>query len=313
MHKHTHMRGRTCVITGANAGLGYESTRALAHQGGEIVMICRSGERGEKARASIISETGNPDIHLLIADLSSQEDVRQAARIINNRWGKVDVLMNNAAMVLSKRILNDDGIEMQFAVNHISHFLLTHCLLPSLVSSPHARVINVSSRNHWFGKIHFGNLTLKGTYQLLIAYAQSKLANVLFTNELDRQLHAHGIDHVVTHCIDPGRNLTDIGLKHTNRLHTWVWKLRRKKAQHPAEGARTQIYVATSPDISHLSGQYWVNMNPDVSAPQSHDPDAARKLWQISEVMCGIEDYFRPPSGTIIEPTVKPEAPAEMA
>jgi NAD(P)-dependent dehydrogenase (short-subunit alcohol dehydrogenase family) len=288
------MKGKICVVTGANTGLGFESTLAFAQKGAYVIMICRSIERGEKARQEIMDRSGNPNIHLILADLSSQEAIRKAAHLITFRWGKVDVLMNNAAMVLSRRILNDAGIEMQFAVNHLSYFLLTYYLMPCLTASAHARIVNISSRNHWFGKIHFDNLTLHNKYQLLRAYAQSKLANVMFTYELDRRLRTLGIDHVKTHCVDPGRNFTDIGIKHTNPFHGMIWKLRRKISQQPADGAKTQVYVASSPNVYHLSGKYWRDSRECPSSPRSRNTEEAHKLWQVSKGFCGIQDYFEP-------------------
>jgi NAD(P)-dependent dehydrogenase (short-subunit alcohol dehydrogenase family) len=306
------MKGRICVVTGANTGLGYESTKALAQKGAHMIMICRSAERGEKARKLIMDESGNPNIFLLLADLSSQDVVRETANIISNRWGKVDVLMNNAAMVVSKRTLSEAGIEMQFAVNHLSHFLLTHCLIPCLTASPHARVVNISSRNHWMGKIYFDDLTMLENYQVLRAYGQSKLANVLFTYELDRRLNEHGIEHIVTHCVDPGSNFTSIGTKHTNPFHALAWRLRRRFTQYPENGAKTQVHVASSPDINHLSGRYWRNSRELPSSPQSHDPEIAKNLWQVSKVLCGIDDYFNPPTGRPTNQRAEPSSPVEI-
>ena len=306
------MRDKICVVTGANTGLGYESTLAFAQKGAYVIMICRSPERGETARKEIMNRSGNSKIHLLLADLSSQEAISEAANNIIKRWGKVDVLMNNAAMVLSRRVLNDAGIEMQFAVNHLSYFLLTHYLMPCLSASAHSRVVNISSANHWFGKIHFDNLTLQNRYQLLRAYAQSKLANVLFTYELDRRLTKHGLDHIKTHCVDPGRNFTDIGIKHTNPFHGMIWKLRRKISRHPADGAKTQIYVSSSPYVYHLSGKYWRDTLEATSSPRSYDSQVATKLWQVSKDLCGIQDYFAPPTPKIYRKVAIPRLKEEV-
>ncbi|MCB0628820.1 MAG: SDR family oxidoreductase [Saprospiraceae bacterium] len=288
------MQNKICVITGANAGLGFETAKALAEKQAEVIMICRSREKGELARQKIVDETGNEKTHLLLADLSSQRSVKDAADEINQRWKKVNVLVNNAATVRSKPILTEDGVETQFAVNHLSYFLLTHALMDSLRAGKEARVVNVSSGNHTKGEIHFDDLNLIQEYHVLKAYNQTKLANVLFTYELDRRLRQSGIQHVHAHCINPGLNKTRIGEKATNPLHALAWRLRAYMGMSPAEGAKCQVYVASAPELEGVSGKYWYKSVPVSSVAQSYDEALASRLWQVSESLCSIADYFAP-------------------
>jgi NAD(P)-dependent dehydrogenase (short-subunit alcohol dehydrogenase family) len=189
------MEGKICAVTGANAGLGYATTLSLAKKRAEVLMICRSKERGSIARRQIIEQTGNPAVHLILADFSSLDEVRQAGRYIRQHWERLDVLINNAAVILSERKLCKEGYEMQFTVNHLAPFLLTHTLMPAICRSEEGRIVNVSSNNHRRANIYFEDIHLNENYQVLRAYGQSKLANILFTYELDRRLKEEGIGH----------------------------------------------------------------------------------------------------------------------
>jgi NAD(P)-dependent dehydrogenase (short-subunit alcohol dehydrogenase family) len=288
------MQNKVCVITGANAGLGYETAKALAEKQAEVIMICRSRQKGEFARQQIINETGSEKVHLLTADLSSQQAIREAAGEINRNWEKVDVLVNNAATVRSRPSLTNDGVETQFAVNHLSYFLLTHALLDKLRAGKEARVVNVSSGNHTKGEIHFDDLNLMEDYHVLKAYNQTKLANVLFTYELDRRLRRSGIQNVNVHCINPGLNNTRIGEKSTNLFHALAWRLRAYMGSSPAEGAKCQVYVASAPELEGVSGKYWYRSEPIPSVKKSYDEKLAARLWDVSKSLCGIKDYFAP-------------------
>ena len=286
------MKDKICVVTGANAGLGYATVKSLAEQGATVALLCRSETKGEKARRRIMAETGNEALDLFVGDLAQQADIRRVAAQIRAAYPRVDVLVNNAAAIVSEHTLTQDGIELQFAVNHLAYFLLTQQLLPSLLAGAQPRIINVSSNNHRKGAIHFDNLGLVGAYHVLKAYNQSKLANVLFTYELDRRLAQQGIEHVAVNCLDPGTNHTDIGVKATNRWHALAWKLRRLISTPPAEGARCQIYLATAEDVAGVSGRYWYRCRAVPSAPQSYDEAVARRLWEISKTYCAITDFF---------------------
>ncbi len=287
------MKGKVCIVTGANAGLGFETAKGLAQKGAEVGMICRSEARGREAREAIIRDTGNQRVHLFLADLSKQDDVRRMAAAIRRAFGKVDVLVNNAAVVASERTLTADGIEMQFAVNHLAGFLLTHCLMEGLLASGSARIVNISSGNHRRGRIHFEDISLEAGYHVLKAYNQSKLANVLFTYELERRLKRNGIQHITANCVDPGTNFTDIGTKATGRWHALAWKIRRLVSMSPEQGAQCQIHLASSEEVEGISGKFWYKSKPLPSARQSYDEAAARALWELSQKCCDMDDFFR--------------------
>lgn len=284
------MHGMTCIVTGANTGIGYETALGLAHLGARVILVCRTPEKGKDACIRIAKASGNPEIHVVSADLSSQKDVRKAAQTILSRWSRIDVLLNNAGTWLSKQTLTEDGVEMQFAVNHLTPFLFTHLLMPALKAAPEGRVLVVGSDSHFQTKMHFGNLNLDRKYHGLRAYAQSKLANCLFIYELDRKLKAGGITNVTANCIQPGLVKTDIGIKHTASIHALAWKIRRSGGVSPAEGAETSIYLASSEEVTGKSGLYWDKCAPKKSSKRSYKEDDARRLWEESEVLCGIRD-----------------------
>lgn len=288
------MREKTSVITGANSGLGLATAHALAGQGSTVIMLCRSEDKGETARRKVIEATGNDAVHLIIADLASQNDIRRAAGQIRLRWPRVDVLINNAAAIHSQRKLTEDGVEMQFAVNHLAPFLLTHLLLPALLEGPEGRVVNVGSHNHYRARIHLNDLQLAHRYHILRAYGQSKLANLLFTYELDRRRRQKGLEELMVNCADPGLNDTAIGNKGTSILHSLAWRFRRMQAQSPDLGAASQVHLASSPELKGVSGQYWYNMQPQRSSPRSYNEQTARQLWERSKALCNIIDYFNP-------------------
>ena len=282
------MNAKTVVITGANAGLGFETALALAKKGGSIFMICRSEERGHLAKEQIIQQSNNDQIHLVMADLASQKSVREAASLIQEQKPVIDVLINNAGLVSSHRQLSKEGIELQFAVNHLAHFLLTHLLFPSLQKSPESRIVNISSANHFRGAMHFDDLNLSNNYAVLKAYNQSKLANVLFTYELDRRLKEKKRHHMSVHAVDPGLNNTGIGQKHASWLHGLVWWVRRRQGMHPGEGAANQVYVASAPEVIGQSGKYWVKQKAVPSSALSYQQEDAKKLWEISAELTNI-------------------------
>ncbi len=286
------MKGKNCIVTGGNSGIGFETALALASQGANLIILCRSEEKAEKAVKSIKAKSQNRNVDFVLADLSSQFSIRAAAKNILKSFETIDVLVNNAGTWLSKLELTEDGVEGQFAVNHLAYFLLTHELLDALNKSTDARVICVGSDSHFKGKIHFEDLTLGKKYHGLKAYAQSKLANTMFVYELDRLLKSKNIDHISINCVQPGLVKTDIGLKHTISLHSLAWKVRRLGGVSPAKGAETSIYLATSNEAKGQSGKYWDKCKPKPSSKRSYDTEDATRLWKICMDFCGIEDYF---------------------
>ena len=283
------MDKKICLVTGANAGIGFETAKSLCASGATTVLICRSEEKARKAAAEIKKEVPDAKTDYAVADLSSQKQVRAMAETIQGRYDKIDVLINNAGSWFSDFELTEDGVERQWAINHLSPFLLTHLLLPNLQKAPDPRIINVSSDSHFHGKIHFKDVNLRNNYHGLRAYAQSKLANVLFTLEFNRRKASR---HGTINAVQPGLVKTDIGLKHTASFHGLMWKLRRLTGVSPQKGAATSIYLASSEEVRGISGKYWDKCKPKSAAKKAYEPEDAARLWALSEEMCGISSYF---------------------
>jgi NAD(P)-dependent dehydrogenase (short-subunit alcohol dehydrogenase family) len=282
---------KNCVITGANSGLGYWTTVSLAEKGYRIFMLCRSVENGIKAQKEISARTKNQKLEVIQVDLSALTSIEKCVHEIRQRTKHVDVLINNAALVSSKRIITAEGFELQFAVNYLAAFYLTHLLIPLLRLSPGARIVNISSNNHRKGRIHFNDLFFERKYHILKAYNQSKLANVLFSYELERRRKEAGL-RLSVFCVDPGHNNTRIGLKKTTRLHSIAWFIRKWMGHSPEKGAICQVFVATNEAIQKLSGNYWRNCRQVPSSPDSYNEIVSQKLWNFSLKLCKIKNYL---------------------
>jgi NAD(P)-dependent dehydrogenase (short-subunit alcohol dehydrogenase family) len=278
------MNNKICIVTGATSGIGLVTVRALAQQGATVIAVARDPDKGAAAVARIRQETGNRGVEMLLADLSAQDQVRRMAREFQRRHSRLDVLVNNAGAFFWRRRLSADGIEMTFAVNYLSAFLLTNLLLDTFRASAPARIVNVSSRSHRSAHIDFDDLEGRHQYRGMAAYGRSKLALLLFTYELARRLEG---TQVTVNALHPGFVATHIG--QNNR---WLVKLAspllKLIARSPEEGAQTSIYLATSPEVEGVSGQYFVDAKPVPSAPASYDEAAARRLWEISAAMTGL-------------------------
>ena len=286
------MKGKNCIITGGNSGIGYQTALALAVAGANVLIVCRNREKAETAVAQIKEKSRNNMVSYALADLSSLDAVRLLARDILKEFTTLDVLVNNAGICLSNRELTPDGNECHFAVNYLAQFLLTHELLGALNASSDGRIICVSSDSHFYGKMHFDDLSLETNYHELRAYAQSKLALVLFVYELDRRLRELGIKNISVNCVQPGLVKTDIGFKHTSPFHSLAWRIRRMGGVSPQKGAETSIFLATSPEVKGQSGKYWDKCQPKPSSGKSYDQAEASRLWEVSMSLCRIDNYF---------------------
>lgn len=279
-----HIAGKVCLITGGTSGIGAATAFGLAERGATVVIIGRNGGRCAMVSQRIHNLTG-AHVEFVVADLSSQHDVRQAARTLRTRFSTLDVLVNNAGSYYMRRQLSEDGLEMTFALDHLAYFLLTNLLLEQLMASPSARIVNVSSSAHERGTVEFGDLQGEQNYDRLKAYAQAKLANLLFTYELSRKLTG---TTVTANALHPGSVATNLG-SDNGRLRVMFRNIvRRGNYLKPAEGARTSIYLASSPEVQAVSGRYFVRCQAVKSSLASYDVDVARRLWRVSEEMTGI-------------------------
>jgi retinol dehydrogenase 12 len=283
------MSKKTCVITGATSGIGNGIAKGLAGRNFEVVLIGRDEGKGLTVVDHLKKEANNTSIVYYNVDLCSQKQVRQLGERIRRNHPMIDVLINNAGVWTSRCELTEDKIEKQFAVNHLAYFLLTHLLYPNIVKTRDGRIINMGSDSHRYGKINFDDLNLLRSYHGLKAHGQSKLANLLFTYELHRRKKE---DHISVYCVQPGLVKTDIGVKHTNPFHSFMWKLRRLSGITPDEAAQTAIYLATAPEVAGQSGLYWDKNKPKPSSERSKNQEDAARLWKVSEQLCGIDRYF---------------------
>lgn len=278
------MHGKTCVITGANTGIGKAAAEALAALGAQIVMVCRNRDRGERARAAILSaaqKTGQGGgAELRIADLSSQFEVRAVARDILKAHPRVDVLVNNAGLALKKRELTVDGIERTFAVNYLAYFMLANLLLPGLRAAHGGRIINVASGAHASGKLEFDNLQGERSYSNIKMYAASKLEDVMFTYALARRLEGSGI---TVNTLHPGVVATEIWREVAILRILCKWFM-----LSPEEGARTTVYLAASPDVQGVSGKYFEKCEPAKTTRFSHTETLQERLWATSVALTGV-------------------------
>ena len=277
------MTGRTCVVTGANRGIGRATAAGLAELGASVVLVCRRSEDGESVSRKIAAQ-GCPTPAVVTADLSSLASIRRAAAEISDRYPRLHVLINNAAVITRRRELTVDGLEMQFAVNHLAYFLLTNLLLDRLKAGAPSRIINVSSGAHSGATLDFDDLQGERSYQPGRAYSRTKLANLLFTYELARRLGACG---VTVNALHPGVIATKL-LADYMGVPIAGNALARTFGAKPEEGAETSIYLAASPDVQSVTGKYFVRKKPAASSRESHDEASARRLWEVSERLTGL-------------------------
>lgn len=277
------MAGKVCMVTGANSGIGRVTALELARMGATVVMVCRDRGRAEPVQAQIRQETGNQAVDLLLGDLSSQASIRELAATFMARYDRLDVLVNNAGAIFLGRTLTADGLEATFALNHLGYFLLTNLLLDVLQASAPSRVVNVSSGAHVAAQIDFDDLQGARSYSLWRAYAQSKLANVLFTKELARRLEGTG---VTVNALHPG--FVSTNLPGQSRLAKVIAPLLNLFAIPAEEGAKTSIYLASSPAVAGVTGTYFYKERPKATAQAATDAAVARRLWQVSEELTGL-------------------------
>ncbi|MGO9597521.1 MAG: SDR family oxidoreductase [Isosphaeraceae bacterium] len=279
------MDGKVCLVTGATGGIGFVTALELARKGARVIGVGRSPDRCAQAARLIHEQSGLEAPSYLIADLSSQVEIRRLAGEVKNLTSRLDVLVNNAGGLFLSRQETVDGLEMTFALNHMAYFLLTNLLLDLVKATTSARIVSVSSEAHQSGTIQFDDLQTKSRYSFWRAYRQSKLANILFTRELARRLEGSG---VTANCLHPGYVNTQIF--EVEGVRGWLLRRLAGALAIPVErGAETSIYLATSREVQDTTGLYFVSKRPAATSPAARDDAVARRLWQESAALCGIE------------------------
>lgn len=279
------MQGQICLVTGANAGIGKETALELARLGATVVMVCRNRDRGETARTEIIRMTGNESVELLLADLSSPLSIRAMVEEFTARFDRLNVLVNNAGVFLTERFETAEGLEMTFATNHLGYYLPTVLLWEKLLAGAPARVINVSSDAHRGAKLNFDDLQNNKRYSGFRVYSQSKLANLLFTYELNRR--RNGAD-ITVNALHPGFVASNFGRNNRGVIGLFMKTIVPFVARSTKDGAATSIYLASSADVATRSGEYFVNRKSVRSSAESYDLENAARLWAVSESMTGV-------------------------
>ncbi len=278
------MKDKTCMITGANSGIGKYTAIGLAELGANIVMVCRNKGRGEEAQKEIIEKSGNESVDLLLADLSSQKEIRKLTSDFKRKHTNLHVLINNAGIILKNRTLSVDNIEMNLAVNYLAPFLLTNLLLDVIKESAPARIINVSSGGHGMTKMDLEDLQNAKNYSSFGSYGHSKLALMLFTYQLSRRLENTG---VTVNALQPGMVRTNLG-----RDQPFLARLLTKIFfRSPKKGAQTSIYLASSPDVEGITGKYFKDRKITRSTEDSYNLDYAVKLWTMSEKLVEMKAF----------------------
>jgi NAD(P)-dependent dehydrogenase (short-subunit alcohol dehydrogenase family) len=275
------MKNKTVIVTGGNAGIGYETALGIAKLGATTYIISRDETKAKAAVEQLKAESHNLAIDYFIADFSSQKSVRQVAERIKQKLTVIDVLVNNAGGVYPSFALSEDGLEMTIATNHFGPFLLTNLLLPLIEKSSEGRIVNVSSRSHYRGKIDFESFTKEKGYFVMKAYEQSKLANVLFTSILAERLKSKNI---TVNSLHPGVVKTDIGKKGTPAYIRWFWSMFTFLGGISVEdGAKTSIYLASSDEVKNVTGKYFDLCKIKEESGLAKDKNLAKQLWAETE------------------------------
>jgi NAD(P)-dependent dehydrogenase (short-subunit alcohol dehydrogenase family) len=276
---------RVSIVTGGTSGIGWHTARALAHRGDTVILVGRNPERCNAARDRILAELPDAVVDTRLADFASLAQVDALAGAIIADYNRVDVLVNNAGGFYSTRQVSHDGFELTWATNHLAPYLLTYRLLPVLRASAPSRIVNVSSAAHMSTSINFDDLQAERSYSGLRAYAQSKLANILFTYEVAHRL---ADSDVTANALHPGFVATGFGSNNTGMFMAVNGLLAKYFAISPEAGARTSIALAMDPTLTQTTGLYFSQAKPVASSRASYDVTSRRRLWELSMRQCGI-------------------------
>ena len=279
-----NLENKVCLITGATNGIGEEAAKELNKMGAEIVFVARNEGKGEQLKAELKEATGKEST-MILANLSSQAEVKSAAEKFLSMEKPLDILLNNAGIMNRERNITEDGLEEVFSVNHLAYFTFTLMLIDKLKSTEGSRVVNVASGAHQFVKeMNFGDLQSEKVFKPMQVYGQSKLANILFTKSLANKLADHG---VTVNCLHPGFVSTGIG---SNNKGIWniLMSLARPFARKTDKGAETSVYLCSSPEVKDISGEYFVDCKIEKVSDAAKSSDQADKLWKISSELTGL-------------------------
>ncbi|XP_057703393.1 retinol dehydrogenase 13 isoform X2 [Corythoichthys intestinalis] len=279
--------GKTVLITGANTGIGKETALDLARRGARVILACRDLTKAHIAAVQIRKQSRNDNVVVKKLDLACLQSVRDLARDIINNEEHLDILINNAGIMMCPKWKTDEGYEMQFGVNHLGHFLLTNLLIELLKKSAPSRIVIVSSLAHEKGQIHFNDINLEEDYKPDVSYRQSKLANILFCRELAIRLKGTGVN---TYCLHPGVVRTELA-RHLFPTSLWKNPLLLPfllMIKNPQEGAQTSIFCAVDESLANSSGLYYSDCALKTPAPAAMDDNTAKRLWALSSSMVGL-------------------------
>lgn len=284
------MNGKVVIVTGATNGIGKISALELARMGAEVVLVSRSQSKLDSTAQEIKSATGNQNISTIQADLSSIADIRNAAETFLSQYDRLDVLLNNAGAMFTSYKASVDGYEMTFALNHLSYFLLSNLLLDTLKKTAkeqgETRIVNVASNAHLGGSVDFDNLWNRESFSIASTYGDTKLMNILFTYELARQLEG---TNITANALHPGLVNTGFAQNDNKVVALLAKPFIALMGRSPQEGAETSIYLASSPEVKGITGKYWVDKRQKSSNKASYDQVTQKRLWEVSEELCGLK------------------------
>lgn len=285
MTSEPRLDGKVCLITGATGGIGLEAAKVLGRRGATVVLVGRDPGRTEAAVSAVREAAPGAKVDWIRADLTSLKSVREAAGTFRARYPRLDVLLNNAGLIIDRREVTEDGLEATMATNHYAPFLLTHLLLDMLKASAPSRVINVSSEAHRVGGFDFSDLQCERRYDAFRVYGTSKLANILFTRALAKRLEGTG---VTANSLHPGMVRTGFG-HNTKGFFRQLVKLGSPFMISAEKGARTSIYLASSPEVEAVTGQYFIRSRPRKPSSAARSDELAERLWQVSAQLTGVQ------------------------
>ena len=277
------LKRKTAIVTGANSGMGFATVKALADAGAHVIMLCRDERRGKDALLKL-KEDPHRSLDLILCDLGDYSSIHAFTEEVKRKYRHIDILVNNAGFISLDRQETKEGVERQFGINHLGHFLLTMKLLCRMGEG--SRIVNVASGAHKAGRIHFNDINLHRGFNVITAYSQSKLANVLFTRELARHLKKRGI---TVNCCHPGAVATNMGIDRKTGFGSTITRMLKPFFLTPEEGVKTAIFLASDESVRNITGEYFYKCKVARSSRRSKDPCLARKLFHLSIKMTDLK------------------------